>query len=166
MNDEISSQILQQLKELNQKSLTIPRWMQKCFVLFLLILLVPASIYLGRNILSDLFPARHRDADLFATRHLVEAATWTRVNSLLDRGDLNEALAVVARLEAKAPTDYNVPVQRGVIFLRMQNYEQALQEFKKAYDIVPDEKVAEHIKMVATAMERKKQGPSDADKTK
>ncbi len=75
-----------------------------------------------------------------------ESPSWRTVSTLVRNGDLDQALEIGRSLIHESPLDYKGHFQIGEIYIMMGQDDEALESFRRAYEVFP-------IPMYETAIE-------------
>jgi len=147
MTDEVLEDIRQQIAELNRKTPRIRPWyVRLCAVLFILFLAGAATESLTSALAKN---KKCRPVD-----------SWTMVESLVDRGELAAADAMMLRLEKKAPAI--AIYHKGDILREMGRVDEALVEYKKLYEACPNDACAERVRTLTKVVDQMKKTPNQA----
>lgn len=134
MEENISNQILAELKKLNKLNK-----LMSIIVLVLLILLI-ASFSFRYMIQTN------------SNAHTDELDSWSQVSSAMDKADFDKALEIALHLNEKTPDYYYNHVWLGSIYVAINNLTEAEKHYARAYELFPAEDIERDLNAVRKAL--------------
>ncbi len=143
MNDDITKQILEELREANQFNRKAHRFYSTILVIILII--------------SIMLPFGFRQLGLLKSRSQTEEKqTWRQVENLLDQAEYAKALELTHSLVKKSPNYWYGYSYLGTIYHAMGDVAKAEENYAKAHNLFPDEENEKTLKAIRKVIETKR----------